>query len=537
MYQTLFLCLPVGRELFFNQTSWVDVTIQGVATTSPVTASSTTAQTTSPESKGAFDTHTSYKEDHVSADDSENEAPTEPPSMFSTSMAPPSVTMAPSSSESQTNSPAVTMVFKEDDSVVTLPDEFGSKITDESDVRGDVVHMESTAGPNVTETPPEESEDQSVIRVNMIPPDVPLSTSQSTESLFAIGKTEESIMEKISADSVSGLEETHVTPDMSSVLEPTATINVSPDSDTEETAEATQPTMEIKASTTSTEASSASEPPTKHSYHSSSQTPVHLLSRTPQESRATILTDEAGFPGTPDVYLTTVAPTDETTAFADYDEGGKSTDLGVMAGPPSLQTITAEADVSDTSDGGDSSGLDTTAVTTEATVTFTTVVCDTVPGTETETTTPKMEEVKQDFSPVEESSSIGPVTKSADLIDTQKPISTVPPSDESTVFTMMRLKTDASRETLPEESSTSAAVEKQSVSETQDALSEPTPKSSDTTTDTDAKQVPPVTISPATSPANCTVSSDALSVHVIIINVDEKAKNDTGKAHFNHFDY
>ncbi|KAL6465508.1 hypothetical protein MHYP_G00256410 [Metynnis hypsauchen] len=529
-----------GRELLLNQTNWVDVTIQGVTTTSPTTASSTTAQATSLEPRPSDDIDKASEEDHVFTDDSGFQTPTEPPSMFSTSMAPPSFTQASGSSESQTypHVAAVTVGFEEDDSVMTLPEfsinEFGPKSPDGSEAqgRGDVVRVESTASTAVTETPSEESEDHSVIKVGTIPPDVFLSESPSTEPMFAVGNTEKAIVKKVTADSVSNLEEIHteMTPDMLSVSEPTKMIIVSPGSEdpskssTEETTEVTKPAMERSASRMSPEASSVTEPTTtQDDDHTSPQMPVHLLSGVSQESssRRTMETDDAGFPGTTDVHLTTVTQItstegSQTTESPDYDGVEKDTEVVVMAGPPSIQTTLQEAV---TSDGDVSSEFETTAVTTEATVTFTTFVCNTVPGSETETTTQKMEEVTQSISPEEDSLLPSIDNKSPEGTDIQEPFSTPVPSDvtASTV--------PIPSETLPEESS--AVIIEESPAGTPDTLTETVTKTDGTTIDTDPEHMPLATTSPATSPKNCTLSPDGLSVHVIIINVEETGQNDT----------
>ncbi|XP_017551063.2 versican a isoform X1 [Pygocentrus nattereri] len=518
-----------GRELLLSQTSWVDVTIQGVTTTLPTTASSTTAHATSLEPRQSDDIDKASEE--VSTDDYGFQIPTEPPSMFSTSMAPPSFTQASGSSESQTypHVAAVTVGFEEDDSVMTLPDftinEFGPKSPDGSEAqgRGDVVHVESTASPDVMETPSEESEDHSVIEVGTITPDVFLSASPSTKPMFAVGNTEKAIVEKVTADSVSNLEE--MTPDMLSVSEPTKMIIVSPDSEdasksnTEETIEVTKPTMERNASRMSPEASSVTEPTTtQDDHHTSPQMPVHLLSGVSQESssRRTMETDDAGFPGTTDVQLSTVTQITstegpETPESPDYDGVEKDTE-----GPPSIQTTLQEAV---TSDGEASSEFETTAVTTEATVTFTAFVCNTVSGSETETTTQKMEEVTQSISPEEDSLLPSVDNKSPEGTEIQEPFNTPAPSDvtASTV--------PIPSETLPEESS--VVIIEESPAGTPDALTETMTKTDGTTNDTDPEHMPLLTTSPATSPKNCTVSPDGLSVHVIIINVEDTEQNDT----------
>ncbi|XP_072520596.1 versican a [Salminus brasiliensis] len=506
-----------GHELF-NQTSWVDVSVQRVTTASPTTASSTTTQTTSFEAEPSLeqsestDTAAVPEEDHESVDDSGNLAPTELPSMFSTSMAPLSASSNP-------------MDFEDDDSVVTHPDfnidDFGSKFTDglEAQDRGDVVRVESTGEP-VTETPSEESEDPSVIRVGTIPPDVLISISPSTEPMFAERKNEESTV-RFTVDSASYLEEMHIqtTPGMLSVLEPTSTNSVSPDSEealqtsTKEAAEAAKSDMEMVASKTSSQAPLLSEPTTTQGdLHSSPQTPVHILSPSSQESssRQSTETDDAGFPGT------TGVPTDETqtATFSEYDEDEKATEVGVMAGPPNLPNI-PEADVSDVSDGFTSPELDTTTplMTTEATVTFTTFMCNTQPGSETETATQEREEMDQSISPVEDSSS------------SVIPSDVTTPASAAVSMPTELETTSVSSESLLEEPSASAAIVEESPAGNTDTLSETMIEGGDMSKDPETEHKP--TVTPATSPANCTVSADGMSIHVIVINVDEQKQNDT----------
>ncbi|KAG9261776.1 versican core protein-like [Astyanax mexicanus] len=512
-----------GRELF-NQTNWVDVTIQGGTTTSP-----TTAQTTSFGTEATLEHSESPNTQAMSVDDSGNLDPTEPPSMFSTSMAPPTVTHASVNPESQTSPhvAAVTVESEEDDSVVTLPDfnieEIGMKVPDVLQERGDVVRVESTREPG-TETPPEYTEDHSVIKVGTVPPDVPLPASPSTDPMFAEGKTEESTV-KFMPDSMLTDSEG------------------ASQSGTEETPGATQPTVEIGG----TQSSSSSKPitSTQKDHLSSPQTPVHILSPDSQESssRANMETDDAGFPGTTGIHhLTTVeniSPTEETqtTALPDYDD--KATEVGVEAGPPSQPNTSPKYDVSDVSE-----EVTTPATTTEPTVTFTTFMCNTQPGSQTESTTPEMEAIEQSTSPVEDSSqaSIDSVTKSPELTDheTLEPISTTPPSQATTpasskLSTPIGMETtSAPSESLSENPSTSKAAVVDESSAGASGTTDNTPsftetmlESKDTPTDTDTEQKSPVTVSPSTSSANCTVSADGMSIHVIVINIDKQMENIT----------
>lgn len=298
--QRIFLCLTLGYEFLLNQTTSVDVTIEGFTTTSPSIASSTTAQTALSESS-LKPKELIYSQTTI--DDSENQALTDSPFMFSTSMAPLSSSESPSS-----HILAITEDLEVDDSLTIRTDV--RNVSETQDYR---VHLVSTTvGPAVPETPSEKSEDKKVIEIGTIPPDVLISASPSTEPMFALGKTEESILEKEKIDTASDL--MHTTPDLT--VEPTKLISMP---------------VEVSQSNTA-----------KDDVILPNITNVHLIT------------------------ITEISPTEESqsTVFADYDSNEKVTEIGVMAGPPPTQTIT---EVSDTTD-----GLTTIPVTTDATVTFTT---------------------------------------------------------------------------------------------------------------------------------------------------------------------
>lgn len=181
----------------------MDVAVEGVTTTSPFIVSSSPAQTTLSDSS-LEPKESTYSQTTI--DDSENQAPTDSPYMFSTSMSPSSSSDSPSSQ----NETAITEAL-DDDSVTTLTDVRNVSETQDYPERV----LSATAAPAVSETPSDKSEDTNGIEIGTIPPDVLISASPSTEPMFAVGKTEESILVKID----------HATSDQT--VEPTKTIDMS----------------------------------------------------------------------------------------------------------------------------------------------------------------------------------------------------------------------------------------------------------------------------------------------------------------------
>ncbi|KAF4074404.1 hypothetical protein AMELA_G00239060 [Ameiurus melas] len=275
----------IGYEFLLNQTTWVDVTIEGVTTTSPSTASSTTVQTAQSESSLK---PKEFIYAQTTIDDSENQALTNSPFMFSTSMAPSSSSDSPSSRHAT----AITEDLEVHDSVTTFAD---VKTVSETQDYG--VHLVSTtAGTALPEIPSDKPEDSKHIEIGTIPPDVLISASPSTEPMFALDKTEESILEHEKKDIASDL--MHTTPDRT-----------------------------VK--------------------------PTKLVSTTNEVSQSSTAKDDTILPNITTVHLTTIteiSPTEEIQAkvLGDYDNSDKGSEIGVMAGPPPTQTIT---EVSDTTDG------------------------------------------------------------------------------------------------------------------------------------------------------------------------------------------
>lgn len=317
----------------------MDVTVEGV-TTSPSIASSTTAQTALSESS----LEPIYSQ--TTTDDSEDQVLTDSPFMFSTSMAPSSSSDSPSSQHVT----AITEDLGVDDSVTALAD-----VRNVSETQDYGVHLVSTtAGPDLLEIPSDKSEDKNGIDVGTIPPDVLISAPSSTEPMFALGKTVESILEK---------DQTNITSDL---------MHTSPDLTVE---------------------------------------PTELISTFGEVSQSSTTKDDTILPNITTAHLTTVtdiSPTEkiQSTVFDNYESRDKDTVIGVMAGPPTPQMITEVSDISD--------GLSTVPVTTDATVTFTTDTAqpstthsdDTTSASsiETEITTPVLAEKSDStISTVEES--------------------------------------------------------------------------------------------------------------------------------------
>uniref|UniRef100_A0A9J8AII0 Versican core protein-like n=1 Tax=Cyprinus carpio carpio TaxID=630221 RepID=A0A9J8AII0_CYPCA len=299
-----------GSKLLFNQSSWVDVTVQSGTTMEPTTAffstETTTGQTLSPETSPS---HSSQ----ATSDDVLS--PTDAPSMFSTSMAPPKTSHDPDRLES-----AITPFTESDEGFPTtkLPDfdisDFGTeKAGDEANVRGDVISGElTTAVPTASEEPVEEIEDKSIIEVKTVLPDILLSDSLSTKPMFAVGKTEESILVGVTTDSD---------------LEPEATV----------------PTLvNTEESGHKTESSSLSESITKLP----AQIMIHTASETSAGKGELHTSTQSSFT------LATEATFLESAKFSEYED---ETGLGVvMAGPPPLSTqrsTSPEPEPSETSSG------------------------------------------------------------------------------------------------------------------------------------------------------------------------------------------
>uniref|UniRef100_A0A3P9CBS3 Versican n=2 Tax=Maylandia zebra TaxID=106582 RepID=A0A3P9CBS3_9CICH len=194
--------------MVFSQTSFVDVSVVEMttniispSTSIPLLESSTILTTTTSEKTSEAD---------VSPDSS-----TDPPSMFSTSMAPPRPTPAGHEEELITTvAPTIKDDHEDDDDVTAAPD----SRTDDQNVT--FVETAAAHGGTATETKitvesthatvsDDESDDQSVIQVSTIQPDVPIpDASLRNELMFAEGETEETVIDPRNITSISDLTDT-----------------------------------------------------------------------------------------------------------------------------------------------------------------------------------------------------------------------------------------------------------------------------------------------------------------------------------------
>ncbi|KAA8592346.1 hypothetical protein FQN60_017801 [Etheostoma spectabile] len=192
-----------GRTKLINQTSFVDMSVVGTTTISspasiPLLESS--IMTLSPTSE-------TVSEEDESPDSA---VPTKPPFMFSTSMTPPRSTPADQEEELITTvGPTIKEEHEDADHVSTAApdvnvDDFVSEnvtYVETAPHRGDTFSepQHSTESTDTTESVVklfEEPDDQSVIEISTIQPDVPIpDASLSTEPMFAEGKTEEAIVD------------------------------------------------------------------------------------------------------------------------------------------------------------------------------------------------------------------------------------------------------------------------------------------------------------------------------------------------------
>lgn len=164
------------------------------------------------ESSTILTTPTSEKTSE--ADVSPDSSP-DPPSMFSTSMAPPRPTPAGHEEELITTvAPTIKDDHEDDDDVTAAPDSH----TDDQNVT--FVETAAAHGGTATETKimmestdatvsADESDDQSVIQVSTIQPDVPIpDASLRNELMFAEGETEETVIDPRNITSISDLTDT-----------------------------------------------------------------------------------------------------------------------------------------------------------------------------------------------------------------------------------------------------------------------------------------------------------------------------------------
>ncbi|KAF7656995.1 hypothetical protein LDENG_00033440 [Lucifuga dentata] len=200
-------CFKGRKEV--NQTSFVDVSVVEV-TTSPPMQTTIAPITSHPVLEGRSSTLTPSSET-VSKDEDESphsEVPTDLPSMFSTSMAPPRPTPAGQDvlEDLITTTAPTIREEPEDTEDITTPDFDIDDYVTENITQVESVPSRGDIFPGTTDTvessetiesmvePTDEPDDQSVIEVGTIQPDVPIpEASPSTEPMFAVGKTEETI--------------------------------------------------------------------------------------------------------------------------------------------------------------------------------------------------------------------------------------------------------------------------------------------------------------------------------------------------------
>lgn len=184
-----------------NQMAFVDLSVVEVIT---ATISSTTSVPLLESSA-----HTPNPTPKILSEVEESEdlsVPTDPPSMFSTSMAPPRP--FPRSQEEELITTVAPTIKEEhedsDDTTDFVIDEFANEnVTNEEFVpqRGDTFQepqniTESTGATQSVSKPVEEPDDLSVIEINTVQPDLPMpDASLITEPMFAEGKTEEAVLD------------------------------------------------------------------------------------------------------------------------------------------------------------------------------------------------------------------------------------------------------------------------------------------------------------------------------------------------------
>lgn len=183
----------LGWRDVINQTSYVDVSVDGTTTVTTTTTTTIGSTTSIPllESQATTLMPTSQAV-------SQGEESSDTTSMFSTSMVPPRPTTPSGQEEELITTVAPTIKEEEEDEDADV-EGVESQITTESD----------------TIEPDDESDDQSVIEISTIQPDVPMpGTSVHTEPMFVEGKTDETIMDTAKLNELSS-------EDMLSSSEPT----------------------------------------------------------------------------------------------------------------------------------------------------------------------------------------------------------------------------------------------------------------------------------------------------------------------------
>lgn len=371
---------PTGRTEM-NQTSFVDVTV--FSSTATPTLTPTFSQTTSaPFLLEASTEKAVPTEAAVNVDSLHGEYP----SMFSASMAPPTV------DELQEGELVLEATSEPDDTadeVVTTPAVFD--ITDflkqdliqrenmTSAPRGDVLQKPSEGlmtSPSLEEQR-ESVDEEEVIAVNTIRPDI-LLTASPTEPKFAIGKTEKTIVTGFTSVQVMDSEENTVSASSGQVT-----------------------ALEVESTTGDSDLS------------------VSVLTETEAlvDTSHKAVEDTAGIEqntSAPESPLSTILPTTEasasTTAFPDYGYDSEiETKVLVESTPPQQLTFETSKEATSTAESMEQTDAFTSAPVTELS-TFTTIVCDTdTPSSTASTTTEPMQETT--LSSHEEESGTSPAVK------------------------------------------------------------------------------------------------------------------------------
>lgn len=363
---------PTGRTEM-NQTSFVDVTV--FSSTATPTLTPTFSQTTSaPFLLEASTDKAVPTEAAVNVDSLHGGIFKEYSSMFSASMAPPTVDELP---EGELRLEATSELDDTADEVVTTPAVFD--ITDF--LEQDLIQRENiTSAPrgDVLQKPDGESDgEEEVIAVNTIRPDI-LLTASPTEPKFAIGKTEKTIVTGFTSVQVMDSEENTVSASSGQVT-----------------------ALEVESTTGDSDLS------------------VSVLTETEAlvDTSHKAVEDTAGIEqntSAPESPLSTILPTTEasasTTAFPDYGYDSEiETKVLVESTPPQQLTFETSKEATSTAESMEQTDAFTSAPVTELS-TFTTIVCDTdTPSSTASTTTEPMQETT--LSSHEEESGTSPAVK------------------------------------------------------------------------------------------------------------------------------
>lgn len=160
----------IGWWDVINQTSFVDVSVEGTTATT-IVGSTTSIPLLESRTTVLIPTSESVSEAEESSDSS---VPSNPPSMFSTSMTPPRPT--PSGQEEELIT-TVAPTIKEEHEDTDITGQEPQHTTESSE-------------------PVEEPDDHSVTEISTIQPDVPMpDTSVRTEPMFVVGKTDKTILD------------------------------------------------------------------------------------------------------------------------------------------------------------------------------------------------------------------------------------------------------------------------------------------------------------------------------------------------------